>query len=236
MKQKITIAIDGYSSCGKSTLARDLAQYLAYIYIDSGAMYRAVTLYALQNNNSTNDDVNTESVISILNKINLTFELNPQTSKPELFLNDKSVSNEIRSPRVSSVVSKISAIKEVRQKLVKEQRKIGTQGGIVMEGRDIGSVVFPHAELKLFITADIETRVNRRYEELVNSGVMISREDVKSNLLERDRIDSTRKESPLTKTADAIELDNTNLTREEQLHQVLQLVKQINNKENTNPG
>lgn len=230
MKEKITIAIDGYSSCGKSTLARDLAQYLAYIYIDSGAMYRAVTLYALQNNNSTNDDVNTETVISILNKINLTFELNPQTSKPELFLNDKSVSNEIRSPRVSSVVSKISAIKEVRQKLVKEQRKIGTQGGIVMEGRDIGSVVFPHAELKLFITADTETRVNRRYEELVNSGVMISREDVKSNLLERDRIDSTRKESPLTKTADAIELDNTNLTREEQLHQVLQLVKQINNR------
>lgn len=236
MKEKITIAIDGYSSCGKSTLARDLAQYLAYIYIDSGAMYRAVTLYALQNNNSTTDDVNTETVISILNKINLTFELNPQTSKPELFLNDKSVSNEIRSPRVSSVVSKISAIKEVRQKLVKEQRKIGTQGGIVMEGRDIGSVVFPHAELKLFITADTQTRVNRRYEELVNSGVMISREDVKSNLLERDRIDSTRKESPLTKTADAIELDNTNLTREEQLHQVLQLVKQINNKENTNPG
>lgn len=230
MKEKITIAIDGYSSCGKSTLARDLAQYLAYIYIDSGAMYRAVTLYALQNNNSTNDDVNTETVISILNKINLTFELNPQTSKPELFLNDKSVSNEIRSPRVSSVVSKISAIKEVRQKLVKEQRKIGTQGGIVMEGRDIGSVVFPHAELKLFITADTETRVNRRYEELVKSGVMISREDVKSNLLERDRIDSTRKESPLTKTADAIELDNTNLTREEQLHQVLQLVKQINNR------
>ena len=227
MNEKITIAIDGYSSCGKSTLARDLAQKLGYIYIDSGAMYRAVTLYVLQNKKITSENVNSAIIISILDEIDLYFKLNLKTNKPELFLNDQSVSDEIRSPLVSSMVSNISAIKEVRQKLVKEQRKIGAEGGIVMEGRDIGSVVFPKAELKLFITADIETRVTRRYEELTTDGINITRDDVRSNLKQRDMIDSTRKESPLTKTTDAIEIDNTRLSKEEQLKIVHKLVNEI---------
>jgi len=229
VNEKITIAIDGYSSCGKSTLARDLAQEIGYIYIDSGAMYRAVTLYVLQNKKIPSEDVNSEIIISILDEIDLHFKLNLKTNKPELFLNDQSVSDEIRSPLVSSMVSKISAIKEVRQKLVKEQRKIGAEGGIVMEGRDIGSVVFPKAELKLFITADIETRVNRRYEELAKAGITVTRDEVKSNLRQRDRIDSTRKESPLTKTIDAIEIDNTKLSPEEQLQLVVKLVNEMEN-------
>lgn len=224
MNKKITIAIDGYSSCGKSTLARDLAQKLGYIYIDSGAMYRAVTLYALQHKNITKEDVNSEIVISFLDEINLHFERNLKTNKAELFLNNQSVSDQIRSPLVSSVVSKISTIKEVRQKLVLQQRKIGAQGGIVMEGRDIGSVVFPNAELKLFISADIEIRVDRRYTELNKSGISITRDEVKINLEQRDQIDSTRKESPLLKTKDAIEIDNSHLSREEQLNLVLKLL------------
>jgi cytidylate kinase len=192
-------------------------------------MYRAVTLYVLQNKKITSEDVNSEIIISILDEIDLHFKLNLKTNKPELLLNDQSVSDEIRSPLVSSMVSKISAIKEVRQKLVKEQRKIGAEGGIVMEGRDIGSVVFPKAELKLFITADIETRVNRRYQELAKAGITVTRDEVKSNLRQRDRIDSTRKESPLTKTIDAIEIDNTKLSPEEQLQLVVKLVNEMDN-------
>lgn len=227
MNKKITIAIDGYSSCGKSTLARDLAQKLGYIYIDSGAMYRAVTLYALQHKNITKENVNSEIVISFLDEIELHFERNLKTNKPELFLNNQSVSDQIRSPLVSSVVSKISTIKEVRQKLVLQQRKIGAQGGIVMEGRDIGSVVFPNAELKLFISADIEIRVDRRYTELNKSGISITRDEVKINLEQRDQIDSTRKESPLLKTKDAIEIDNSHLSRKEQLNLVVKLLDEL---------
>ncbi|MDG1146902.1 MAG: (d)CMP kinase [Crocinitomicaceae bacterium] len=222
---KITIAIDGFSSCGKSTLAKDLAKELKYIFIDSGAMYRAVTLYALNTNCIQEGIVNQTALIESLNDIELHFELNPTTNSPEILLNGLNVAHEIRTPRVAKVVAKVAEIKEVRKKLVLEQRKIGANGGLVMDGRDIGSVVFPNAELKLFITASIQVRTNRRHAELLSKGIEISKQDVQLNLEERDLIDSERKESPLKQTDDAIVIDNTELTKKEQLNKVLNLVK-----------
>lgn len=223
-KNKITIAIDGYSSCGKSTLAKQLAEELHYTFIDSGAMYRGVTLYALQNNLIHDGVVETEALIQKLKDIHLSFVLNPITLNKELVLNGEFVEKEIRSPKVASSVSLIARIKEVREKLVAKQRKLGEEGGIVMDGRDIGSVVFPNAELKLFVTASTAVRVQRRFDELKENGVKITPEEVKDNILQRDLIDTTRQESPLIQTTDAIVIDNSNLTREEQLELALALV------------
>ncbi|GAB5419019.1 MAG: (d)CMP kinase [Crocinitomicaceae bacterium] len=222
---KIVVAIDGFSSCGKSTLARELAKQLHYVFIDSGAMYRGVTLFALQNDCIRGSELDRGKLIQKLDEINLTFRLNPDSQKPELHLNGVNVSEEIRTPAVAAQVSQVATIREVREKMVAQQRQMGKNGGVVMDGRDIGSVVFPNAELKLFITAEIETRVQRRFIELSDKGIQIDRDEVKANLLERDRIDSTRKESPLIRTEDAIEIDNTNLSRSEQLEQALSLVQ-----------
>lgn len=222
---KIVIAIDGYSSCGKSTLARELAKQLHYVFIDSGAMYRGITLYALQNNCIHGSELDRGKLILHLNEVQLSFRLNPETQKPELHLNGTNVEAEIRTPEVAAQVSQVATIKEVRAKLVDQQREMGKNGGVVMDGRDIGSVVFPNAELKLFITAEIDTRVNRRFIELRDKGMDVSKEEVKANLLERDRIDSTRKESPLIQVEDAIVIDNTHLSRSDQLELALELVE-----------
>ena len=223
---KIVIAIDGYSSCGKSTLAKELAKELHYVFIDSGAMYRGVTLYALRNDQIHENELDRGAIIRSLDDITLSFKLNPDTKTPELHLNGENVAEEIRSPQVSSFVSPVAAIKEVRQKLVQDQRLMGSYGGIVMDGRDIGSVVFPEAELKIFVTASIEERVSRRFKELTDKGIEISREEVESNLTQRDLIDSTRKESPLIQVEDAVVIDNTTLSRSEQLALALDLVEQ----------
>ena len=226
IKKQITIAIDGYSACGKSTLAKDLAKKLSFIFIDSGAMYRGVALYCLQNN-LFDDDTNPKQVdiIHALKNITLSFQLINDNNC--LLLNGKNVEELIRGGEVAAVVSKVARIKEVRMKLVMEQQKMGANGGIVMEGRDIGSVVFPKAELKLFITASQEIRTQRRYLELKSKGIEAKIETISSNLAERDLMDSSRKESPLIQVADAIVLDNSKLTREEQLDFVLDLVRNL---------
>ncbi len=226
IKKQITIAIDGYSACGKSTLAKDLAKKLSFIFIDSGAMYRGVALYCLQNN-LFDEDGNPKQVdiIHALKNITLSFQLINDNNC--LLLNGKNVEELIRGGEVAAVVSKVARIKEVRMKLVIEQQKMGANGGIVMEGRDIGSVVFPKAELKLFITASQEIRAQRRFLELKSKGIEAKIETISSNLAERDLMDSSRKESPLIQVADAIVLDNSKLTREEQLDFVLNLVRNL---------
>lgn len=224
--KKITIAIDGFSSCGKSTLAKELANELNYIFIDSGAMYRGVTLFALRNNLISNTDFDRKGIIDKLADVNLEFKAN-KNDAPSLLLNGENVADEIRTPIVSSFVSKIAEIKEVRTKLVGEQQKMGNKGGIIMDGRDIGTVVFPSADLKLFITADVDIRTERRFKELVTRGFETSREAVRKNLLKRDYIDSNREESPLVKSKKAIEIDNSHLSRKEQLQKALDLVEEI---------
>ena len=226
IKKQITIAIDGYSACGKSTLAKDLAKKLSFIFIDSGAMYRGVALYCLQNN-LFDEDGNPKQVdiIHALKNITLSFQLINDNNC--LFLNGKNVEELIRGGEVAAVVSKVARIKEVRVKLVMEQQKMGENGGIVMEGRDIGSVVFPKAELKLFITASQEIRAQRRFLELKSKGIEAKINEISSNLAERDLMDSSRKESPLIQVADAIVLDNSKLTREKQLDFVLDLVRNL---------
>ena len=226
IKKQITIAIDGYSACGKSTLAKDLAKKLSFIFIDSGAMYRGVALYCLQNNLFDADSTPKQvDIIQALKNITLSFQLINDNNC--LLLNGKNVEELIRGTEVAAVVSKVATIKEVRIKLVMEQQKMGANGGIVMEGRDIGSVVFPKAELKLFITASQEIRTQRRYLELKSKGIEAKIETISSNLAERDLMDSSRKESPLIQVADAIVLDNSKLTREEQLDFVLDLVRNL---------
>lgn len=221
MKKKITIAVDGHSSCGKSTLAKDIAKKMGYLYIDSGAMYRAITLFAIRKNLNENTF---QEIIPLLNEINLSFQKTNNGSS-SIYLNGENVEDEIRRKPVANAVSKIAKIKEVRKKLVIEQRKFGKNGGIVMDGRDIGSVVFPNAELKLFITADVDIRTNRRYLEMIQKGVSLSKEEVKKNLVERDHIDSTREESPLVKVKDAVEINNSNLSKKEQLNLVLKIIE-----------
>ncbi len=221
--KKITIAIDGFSSCGKSTLAKALAKKINYIFIDSGAMYRGVSLYCIDNNLTIDNEINESLLIEHLPLIELSYKINENTLSPELILNGENVENKIRRIEVASIVSKVASIKEVRQKLVLEQQKMGEFGGIVMDGRDIGSVVFPTAELKLFITADPETRAKRRYKELKEKGDSVTLEEISANLEERDRIDSTRKESPLRQTKDSILLDNSTFTPDEQLDIVYNL-------------
>lgn len=217
--KRIIIAIDGFSSCGKSTLAKALAKQLHYSFIDSGAMYRAVTLYFIRNGVNFEDEA---QITDALKDIHIHFERDSKTKQNITFLNDENVEAEIRKMEVSSLVSEVAALKAVRKEMVALQRKAGKRKGIVMDGRDIGSNVFPNAELKIFMTADNEVRAHRRFLELQEKGTPETIETVKKNLAHRDHIDSTREENPLTQTDDAIVLDNTNLTMDEQLQLALQ--------------
>ena len=226
--RKITIAIDGYSSCGKSTLAKALAQKLGYNYVDTGAMYRAVTYFALQHHLINNKgEIQTDYLIHALPLIHIHFEVNPHTHVSEVYLNDENIERQIRGMEVSSFVSKISTIKEVRECMVTLQRAMGKRKGLVMDGRDIGSHVFPNAEVKIFMTADTAIRAKRRFDEYHSKGQYLSMDEVKKNLEQRDHDDLNRKESPLIQAKDAIVLDNSELTREEQLDFVLKLIDRL---------
>jgi len=226
MDNKITIAIDGFSSTGKSTIAKLLAKKYNYIYVDTGAMYRAVTLFAKQNDLVGKDFLKTEELINCLHQISLLFQFNDALGFSEMFLNNINVEKEIRSLDISQIVSKVAAISEVRKKLVAEQQQMGAKGGIVMDGRDIGTVVFPNADLKLFMTASADKRATRRYKELIDRGDKVKFSDILFNVKERDRIDSTREDSPLIKANDAIELDNSDMGIEEQFERICSLVDQ----------
>jgi cytidylate kinase len=225
--KKITIAIDGFSSTGKSTLAKQLAKQLGYVYVDTGAMYRAVTLFAMQNNCIGIDFLDKEKLINSLPSIKLHFKFNTDLGFAEMYLNDVNVETEIRTLEVSSFVSTIAAISEVRSKLVEQQQEMGAAKGIVMDGRDIGTVVFPNAELKIFMTAGADTRAQRRFDELQAKGDLVSYEDVLKNVVERDYIDTHREDSPLVMAEDAIEIDNSYLDRKEQFDIVLELINDV---------
>ena len=218
---KKIIAIDGFSACGKSTLAKQLANKLGYVYIDSGAMYRAITLFFLRQNI---DLSNAAEVLQALNNINIDFRFNTDSHHSDIYLNDENIENLIRDLSVAEKVSDIASIAEVRTFAVAQQQKMGTNKGIVMDGRDIGTTVFPNAEIKLFMTADSAIRVERRLKELTSKNPHITKEEVKKNLENRDHLDSTREISPLRKAEDAIVLDNTNLTMDEQLEFALRLI------------
>jgi len=220
---KIIIAIDGYSSCGKSTMAKEMANQLNYIYVDTGAMYRAVALYALRNNFISTTFFNKEELVKALPQINVSFSYNSELNCSETFLNDENVEQQIRGIEVSSHVSKIAQIKEVRAKLVEIQRELGEKKGLIMDGRDIGSVVFPDAELKIFMTAHYKVRARRRFEELQVKGDKITLEEVEQNISSRDNDDTSRTENPLIQAADAVVIDNSEITREEQLKIALKL-------------
>ena len=223
---KIIIAIDGHSSCGKSTIAKAVAVRFGYIFIDSGAMYRAVTLYALRNNLVIDGIVKQEELIQALPLIKIEFRYNTEMQKSDTYLNGENVENEIRQLPVSQHVSPVATIAEVRAAMVRQQQEMGKNKGIVMDGRDIGTVVFPEAELKLFITATAEIRATRRFDELTAKGESVSYAEILQNVQERDFIDSTRETSPLKKADDAIVLDNSTMTREEQLNWVIQKVEE----------
>lgn len=223
----IIIAIDGFSSTGKSTLAKQLAKHLSYVFVDSGAMYRAVTLFSIQNNCIENKVLNIDKLRLNLSKINLRFQFNEQLGFSEMFLNDKNVETEIRTLEVSSYVSKIAEVSEVRAKLVEQQQQMGKNKCIVMDGRDIGTVVFPDAELKIFMTASPEIRAQRRFDELSSKDDSINFQDVLKNVQERDFIDTNRQDSPLKMASDAIEIDNSYITRDDQFKLVLELVDEI---------
>jgi cytidylate kinase len=223
---KIIIAVDGHSSCGKSTLSKQLAQKLKYNYIDTGAMYRAVTLYALRNKIITNKKVDVPQLIQSLPDIKITFRFNPEEQKSDTILNGENIETEIRDLNVSNNVSPIATIKEVRETMVKLQQAMGKDKGIVMDGRDIGTVVFPDAELKIFMTASSKVRAQRRYDELKGKGSDASFDAILQNVEERDFIDSTREESPLKQANDSLLLDNSELSREDQLKWVLNKVKE----------
>lgn len=225
MSKKIIIAIDGFSSTGKSTIAKQLAKQLNYIYVDTGAMYRAVTYFALQNELIGEDFFYSEKLIERLEAIQISFKFNEVLGFAEVYLNGENIEKAIRTLEVSKYVSPVATISQVRQKLVEEQQAMGKDRGIVMDGRDIGTVVFPDAELKVFMTATAETRAQRRYKELLERGHNLNYEDVLENVTTRDHIDSTRKDSPLVKADDAVEIDNSNLTIEEQIDTLLDLVK-----------
>ena len=214
--KKITIAIDGFSSCGKSTMAKDLAREVGYIYIDSGAMYRAVTLFCLDNGLFTNEGIDTARLEAAMPGIKISFQLNPETGRPMTFLNGENVEDRIRTMEVSTRVSPVAALPFVREALVKLQQEMGKEKGIVMDGRDIGTAVFPDAELKIFVVASAEIRAQRRYDELKAKGQEASFEEILANVKERDYIDQNREVSPLRQAEDALLLDNSNLTIEEQ--------------------
>lgn len=227
MDDKITIAIDGFSSTGKSTIAKLIANKYNFIYVDTGAMYRAVTLFAMQNNLISNGFMDQTSLIKSLKEITLSFQFNMNLGFAEMFLNNVNVEKEIRTLEVSQFVSKIATISEVRKKLVSEQQEMGKQGGIVMDGRDIGTVVFPNAHLKLFMTASADKRATRRYNELIAIGDNVSFEDILFNVQERDRIDSTREDSPLVMADDAIEFDNSDMGITEQFDKICSVIDRI---------
>jgi cytidylate kinase len=222
---KIIIAIDGFSSTGKSTIAKQLAKHLGYVYVDTGAMYRAVAFFAMENGYINKESFDTPTLINALPDIRLQFKYNKELAFAEMFLNDKNVENEIRTLEVSQYVSRIAEISEVRAKLVEQQQKMGQERGIVMDGRDIGTVVFPDAEVKIFMNASAETRARRRFKELTEKDQNVSYADVLKNVQERDYIDSHRADSPLIMAKEAIEIDNSELDKEQQFQQVLALVK-----------
>jgi cytidylate kinase len=226
MNKRITIAIDGYSSTGKSTIAKQLASELGYVYVDSGAMYRAMTLFSMQNGYISISQFCIKDLIDNLDNASLEFIYNETLGFAEMYLNDVNVEKSIRSLEVSNLVSKVSAIPEVRRKLVAIQKEIGKNKAVVMDGRDIGSVVFTDAELKIFMTSSAETRAQRRYDELIQKGEKVSYQDVFTNVVERDRVDTSRKDSPLVKADGAIEIDNSQLSKEKQFEIILKLVEE----------
>ena len=225
MKQ-ITIAIDGFSSTGKSTVAKRLAKALGYVYVDTGAMYRAVTLFAMQNGLISEDNFDKNALTSHLDDLEINFHFNQQLGFAEVYLNGNNVEKEIRTLNVSNFVSQVATISEVRQKLVEQQQKLGLNKGVVMDGRDIGTVVFPNAELKLFMTASAEKRATRRYDELIERGDRVNYSEVLKNVESRDLIDSTRKDSPLIMAEDAVKIDNSDMTLDEQFELILTLAEQ----------
>lgn len=226
--KKIIIAIDGFSSCGKSTMAKDLAHELGYIYVDTGAMYRCVALYALQHKLFLKDGkINIPELEAAMPNINISFKLNKETGRPDTYLNNENVENKIRTMEVSSRVSSIAAIPFIREALVAQQQKMGKDKGIVMDGRDIGTVVFPNAELKIFVTASPEVRAQRRYDELMEKGMEADYNEILENVKRRDYIDSHRDVSPLRKADDAIELDNSNISIEEQKQWLIKQYKRV---------
>lgn len=228
--KKVTIAIDGYSSCGKSTLAKEIAKNLNYRYVDSGAMYRAVTLYLIDNGILKDGNYLKQAVLDALPEINIDFIFNKDKGVSETLLNSTNVEKDIRTMFISKQVSPISAIEEVRTKLVELQQRMGETGGVVMDGRDIGTVVFPNAEVKLFMTADPDVRTERRLLELEGNGQKSTFDEVKDNLTKRDYIDMNRDVSPLRQAEDALVIDNSEITREEQLEVALNIIKEkINN-------
>ena len=225
--KKITIAIDGFSSCGKSTMAKDLAKQLGYIYVDTGAMYRAVTLFAMQHGLFNADgSVKTQDLQQQMSHINITFKLNKLTGRPDTYLNNELAESNIRTLEVSNHVSQIAAIPFVREAMVAQQQRLGKDKAVVMDGRDIGTVVFPEAELKVFVTASAEVRAQRRYDELKEKGMPADFNDILKNVEERDYLDSHREVSPLRKAPDAIELDNSHMTIAEQSDWLMKLVKE----------
>ena len=224
--QKINIAIDGFSSCGKSTLAKDLARKLNYIYTDTGAMYRAITLYGMKNGCVSQEEIDSNRLIKELPNIDVSFTFNKETGKSETYLNGENVEEEIREMAVSSLVSRVSVISEVREKLVHIQQKTAKDKGVVMDGRDIGSVVLPDAELKLFMTADEEIRAQRRFSELKQKKVAVTFEEVIENIRDRDHNDTVREKNPLKQADDAIVLDNSHMTISEQDAYVMKLVEE----------
>ena len=227
MTKKITIAIDGFSSTGKSTLAKQLAKQLGYVYVDTGAMYRAVALFAMQNNLISVDSFDKVKLLTKLKNIVLEFKFNTELGFAEMYLNGENVEKAIRTIEVSGFVSKVAEVSEVRAKLVEQQQEMGKNKAIVMDGRDIGTVVFPDAELKIFMTASAATRAQRRYDELLQKGDSVTYEEVLKNVEERDYIDTHRDDSPLVMAEDAVEIDNSHLSREEQFDAVLDLVNAI---------
>src|SRR5512133_1541847 len=230
INKKIIIAIDGHSSCGKSTVAKELAKRLDYIFIDSGAMYRAVTLYCLRHNLIENGKVNVPELRANLDKIKVSFRYNAETQHNDIWLNGENVEQEIRLLAVSQYVSPVAAIAEVRHRLVALQQEMGKSKGIVMDGRDIGTVVFPDAELKIFMTALPDVRARRRFDELTAKGECVSYDEIRANIIERDRYDESREESPLRKADDAIVLDNSHMTREEKFEWIFSRIAGNQNK------
>lgn len=226
--RKITIAIDGFSSCGKSTMAKDLARELGYVYVDTGAMYRCVTLYALRHGLFRADGtINLPQLEAEIPNINISFKLNKETGRPDTYLNNENVESEIRTMEVSSHVSPIAAVPFVRAALVAQQQKMGEDKGIVMDGRDVGTVVFPNAELKIFVTASAEVRAQRRYDELKAKGMEADFEEILENVKQRDYIDSHREVSPMRKADDAIELDNSHISIAEQKQWLIEQYKRV---------
>lgn len=225
--KKLIIAIDGHSSCGKSTVAKDLAKKINYTYIDSGAMYRVVTLFAMRNALINNEKVDENKLSHLIDQVSISFQYNDEKHRHETFLNGELVEDEIRSLDVSNNVSLIAKIKFVREKMVAFQRELSKEGGVIMDGRDIGTVVFPNAELKIFMTADVEVRAIRRYKELKDKGEEVSLDDIRENVKKRDFIDENRDESPLRKAEDAIVLNNSKLSKEEQLDWIVERMNEV---------